>query len=59
MNFFEISITSLNLFSFVLGGIWGLSTPVFNRYRSWWWVVGYFAIVAAYYALTAGAINVK
>lgn len=59
MNFFDISFQSLNLLSFVLGGIWGLSTPVFNRYRSWWWIVGYFVIVAIYYAAMAGEFNVK
>ena len=57
VNFFIISIPTLNLFSFILGGMWGLSTGAFNRYRAWWWIVGYFMLVAGYYALAAGAFN--
>jgi hypothetical protein len=49
MNFFEISLATLNLFSFVLGGIWGLSTSRFNPYKSWWMVILYFVGVAIYF----------
>ena len=49
-TFFAISFATLNLFSFFIGMIVGLSTGAFNRYRAWWWVVAYFAIVALYYA---------
>lgn len=55
MAFFDISLYSLNLFSFILGVIFGLSNGAFNRYRTWWIVVVYFAVVAAYYALKSGA----
>lgn len=57
MNFFDISFVSLNLFSFMLGGIWGLSTGAFNRFRNWWVIVAYFAGVALYFAFKAGAFN--
>lgn len=56
-TFFAISFATLNLFSFFIGMIVGLSTGAFNRYRAWWWVVAYFAIVALYYAYVAGAFN--
>lgn len=48
-TFFAISLTSLNLFSFVLGGIWGLSTSRFNPYKTWWVVIGYFVCVGLYF----------
>jgi len=56
VNLFAISLGSMNLFSFVLGAIWGLSTGAFSRYRSWWWVVGYFMLVAGWYALKAKGV---
>ena len=57
MTFFQISFNSLNLFSFILGGIWGLSTGAFNRHRNWWVIVLYFVFVAFYYAHSAGLIK--
>ncbi|MCK9369183.1 hypothetical protein M0R04_04530 [Candidatus Dojkabacteria bacterium] len=56
-SFFDIGFTTINLFSMVLGAMFGLCTSVFNRYLQWLWVVGYFAGVAFYYALKAGAFN--
>jgi|APFre7841882654_1041346.scaffolds.fasta_scaffold75283_1 hypothetical protein len=56
-DFFTISIDHLNLFSIVLGAIWGLSTSMWKRYHQWWWVVGYFVIVSLYFANEAGAFN--
>jgi hypothetical protein len=53
-DFFTISVSHLNLFSMVLGAIWGLSTSVWRRYHQWWWIVGYFIIVALYYANQSG-----
>lgn len=55
-NFFNIGIYTMNLFSFILGMAFGLSTGAFNRYRSWWIVVAYFAMVAGFYAVKAGAL---
>jgi len=52
-TFFSISFGTLNLFSFVLGGIWGLSTTRFNPYKSWWAIIWYFVAVAAYFWLTS------
>ena len=54
-NFFEISFGALNLLSFILGAMYGLSTSAFNRYRQWWLVVIYFVCVAGFYALKSGA----
>ena len=56
-DFLTISPSHLNLFSMVLGAIWGLSTSMWRRYKQWWWIVGYFIIVAIYYANMAGAFN--
>jgi len=53
-NWFIISIETLNLFSFVLGGMWGLSTSCFNRYRNWWVIAIYFILVAIYFAAESG-----
>jgi len=55
-NWFLISIESLNLFSFVLGAMYGLSTSAFNRYKQWWNVAGYFVLVALYFAFKSGSI---
>lgn len=52
-TFFSISFETLNVFSFVLGAIWGLSTG-WIKYRMWWIICIYFAIVAFYYANTEG-----
>ena len=58
MPFFEISLTSLNLFSFVLGAMWGLASFRWNPWRSWIWIVIYFGAVALYYYLkSAGHLN--
>jgi hypothetical protein len=51
------SFSQLNLFSFVLGGIWGLSSYRWNPWKSWRWIVVYFAGVAFYYAWTSGAFR--
>ncbi len=51
-TFFSISFETLNVFSFVLGAIYGLSNTGWFKYRSWWVVIAYFAIVAFYYANT-------
>lgn len=56
-TFFNIGIETLNLFSIVLGAIFGLSTGVFNRFYQWWLVVGYFAAVSFYYYLQSGVIK--
>ena len=56
-NFFSIGFEHLNLFSIVLGAIWGLSTSMWKRYHQWWWVVGYFVMVALYFANEAGAFS--
>jgi uncharacterized membrane protein YgaE (UPF0421/DUF939 family) len=56
-NFLEISFGTLNLLSFVLGAIYGLSTSAFNRYKQWQVVVAYFVCVALWYAFKAGALN--
>jgi len=53
-NWFLISVGSLNIFSFVLGGMWGLSTSCFKRYRNWWIIAIYFIGVAIYFAVKAG-----
>lgn len=53
-TFFSISFETLNLFSFVLGAIYGLSNSGWFKYRSWWVVISYFAIVAFFYANTEG-----
>ena len=55
-NFFNIGLGSLNLFSVVLGAMWGLSTGIY-KHRQWIWIVGYFVIVALYFAFTSGAFN--
>ena len=52
-TFFAISFETLNVFSFVLGAIFGLSTGWF-KYRTWWVIVAYFAIVAFFYANSEG-----
>lgn len=57
VNFFEISFNTINLFSIMIGMIFGLSTGVFCRYRSWWVVVGYFAMLSGWYAIKAGALK--
>lgn len=56
--FLDISFKSLNLFSFVLGAIWGLSTGWF-RYKNWWTIIAYFAIVAFIYANSEAISNYK
>jgi hypothetical protein len=56
-TFFHISVESLNLFSMVLGVIFGLSTGIFNRFYQWWLVVGYFAAVAFYFYIQSGALK--
>lgn len=50
-NFFVISLFKLNLFSFVLGMMYGLSSYRWNQSKSWLQVVAYFACVGAYYAI--------
>lgn len=55
LNVFTISFNTLNLFSFIMGMIFGLSTGAFNRYRTWWLVVMYFMGVAGFYAIKSGA----
>lgn len=57
INVFTISLGTLNLFSFIIGMIFGLSTGAFSRYRTWWIVVAYFMVVALFYALKSGAFN--
>lgn len=56
-NLFEIGIGNLNLLSFILGGMWGLSTSCFNRYRQWWIVAAYFVAVAIYFAAESGHLH--
>jgi hypothetical protein len=51
MSFFEISFGQLNLFSIVLGAIWGLASFRWNPWKPWLWIVAYFAGVALYYYL--------
>lgn len=55
--FFEISLSSLNLMSIMIGMVLGLSTGAFNRYRAWWLVVLYLTFVALNYAMKAGMIK--
>jgi hypothetical protein len=57
VNVFTISFETLNLFSFILGAMWGLSTSCYNRFRHWWVIVGYFVTVAIFFALKAGVIR--
>jgi hypothetical protein len=57
VSFFEISLNTINLFSIMIGIIFGLSTSAFNRYRSWWIVVGYLGMLAGWYAIKAGALK--
>ena len=42
-----------NLLSFVLGTIWALVTYRWNPWKTWLWVVLYFAGVGVYFALKA------
>ena len=57
INLFAISFGTLNLFSFILGSIWALSTSCYGRYRYWWLIAGYFATIAVFYAFKAGALR--
>lgn len=54
-NLFMISFKTLNIFSFILGMMAGLSTGAFDRHKPWLVVVAYFMGVAGYYALISGA----
>lgn len=56
-NLFIISWKNLNIFSFMLGAMYGLSTSAFNRFKQWWVIVGYLACVALYYAFKSGAFK--
>ncbi len=48
-NFLAISLYTVNLFSIIIGMIIGLSNGFF-RFRFWWIVVIYFALVAMFFA---------
>ena len=52
-NFFEITLVSINLFSFVLGVFFAATMW---RVRAMYFVVFYFALLALYYALSSGKI---
>jgi len=54
---FKISFDTLNIFSFILGGMWGLSFGIWYRWKAWLVIVGYFACVAIYFAAKAGVFT--
>jgi hypothetical protein len=56
MPFFEISFGQLNLFSIVLGAMWGLASFRWNPWKPWLWIVVYFAGVALYYYLKSSGL---
>lgn len=48
-TFFAISFQTLNLFSFVLGGMWGASYTRWRPHKIWLVITGYFAAVALFW----------
>lgn len=56
-DFLKISFGTLNLFSFILGGMWGLCFGIWYRWKAWLVIVGYFACVATYFAAKSGAFS--
>lgn len=56
-NFFVISFGTMNLFSFILGVMTGLCSSTFDRHKPWLGVVGYFIMIALYYAVMGWAFG--
>jgi hypothetical protein len=60
-NFFDISFSALNLFSFILGAFWSVSSCVgfYGKRDVWVTIIFYFIGVAVYFYLQAHPINLK
>jgi hypothetical protein len=53
-SFLIISVSTLNLFSFILGMVYALSFTYYRRNFVWMQVVGYFAVLALFFYATSG-----